>query len=197
MATVTSNLILSATRNVAALLSGYSQDVVGIFDPDSGEQLFTEATAMKANINRNSKIMDHPKEDGSPVSDYKIILPVEIDMGILIDSTDQEDTYDLIKTAFLSSQFLTVQTNADVYTNMVVSAMPHDETPDMWGMLVMGLRLREVQLVTVQFQQLAANDVANTTDQSTVNTGEQTPQPAPQSNSVAYDLLFAPSKAGQ
>lgn len=178
-------------------LASYEQDVVGIFDPESGTQLFLQAYAMKGNVVRDSKIMDHPLENGQPVSDYKIILPVAIDIGILIDSTDQDGTYASISAAFLSSQFLTVQMNADTYENMVVSGMPHDESPDMWGMLVVSLRLREAQLVTVQFQSLTANDVANPTDQSTVNTGEQTPQPAPAANSALYDMIFSPSQAGQ
>src|ERR1700692_1066036 len=164
--------VVPASQNLA----NYSQEVVGIFDPATGARLFLNASAMKANVGRNSKIMDHPKEDGSPVSDYKIILPIEIELGILIDSTDIDQTYSLIATAFLSSKFLTVRTNAGTYANMVIAAMPHDESPDMWGMLVIALKLREIQLVTVQFQSLAATSVAAPTDQSTINTGQQTAQ---------------------
>lgn len=180
-------------------LANYTQDVVGIFDPKSGAQLFTNARTMKANVNRNSKIMDHPLETGQPVSDYKIILPVEIELGVLVDSTDSESIYDAMVAAFLSSQPLTVRTNATSYSNIVVAGMPHDESPDMWGMLVIGLKLREAQLVTVQFQDLPAANVATATDQSTVNTGEQT-APAVTGGSAlysAYAAMFAPPKVGQ
>lgn len=176
-------------------LASYEDAIVGIYDPTSGIQLFREAHEMKANITRSSRIMDHPKENGDPVSDYKIILPNEIDLAILIDSSDLANTYRLMVDAFKSSQFLTIQTNADTFENMVISGMPHDEAPDMWGMLVMSCRLREVQLVTVQFQALTANDVAEPTDQSTVNSGEQTP--VPEAPSALHALIFGKSKAGQ
>jgi hypothetical protein len=198
MATINAKTLLSAGRTAAALLSTYNQTVVGVFDPATGDQLFSEAPTMKANVNRSSKIMDHPLENGSPVSDYKIINPVEIDLGILVDTNNLENTYATISRIFEFSVFLTVQTNAGVFEDMVLTAMPSDESPDMWGMLVISLRLREVQLVTVQFQDLTASSVANPNDQSTINTGEQTATPVVNnSRSALYDLIFAPSKSGK
>lgn len=188
--------ILSIGRTAITLLASFSQDVVAISDPKSGARLFPKAQLMKCNVSRASKLMDHPLENGSPVTDYKIILPVEIDMGILINSYEKQATYDFIAYAFGTSQFMTVQTNAGVFTNMVVQAMPHDEGPDMWGMLVMSLRLREVQLVTVQFQDLTPADVAKPTDQSTVKSGQKSPTAIPKQNSAAYDLFFSPARGG-
>lgn len=164
--------------------SSFTYDVVAIVDPDTGAQLFSAAESMKANIGPMSKIMDHPLEDGSPVSDFKIILPVSIELGLLLDANDFDATYAQIYDAFLDSTFLTVRTNADTYENMVIEGLPHDETPDMFGLLAISLRLREIQLVTVQYQALPASQVAAPTDQSTVNRGEQQPAPA---NSVLYD----------
>jgi hypothetical protein len=166
--------------------SGYAYDVVAIVDPDSGLQLFTSAEAMKANVGPLSKIMDHPLEDGSPVSDYKIILPITIDLVMLVNAASYDGTYQAITQAFQDSTFLTVRTNANTYEDMVIEGLPHDESPEMFGMLQIGLRLREIQLVTVQYQALGAQDVANANDQSTVNTGEQQPQSS--NNSAAFDI---------
>jgi hypothetical protein len=170
----------------ASPFSTYTYDVVAVVDPDAGTQVFVGAEIMKCNVAVMSRIMDHPLENGSPVSDYKILLPVTIELGILIDSTQQNGIYDEIYAAYANSTFLTVRTNADTYSNMVIEALPHDETPEMFGMLQISLRLREVQLVTVQYQALQAQDVANTNDQSTVDRGEQQPQTP--SNSAAYDI---------
>ena len=178
---------LSDDNTQSQFSSSVTYDVVAIVDPDSGTQLFTSAEAMKANVGPLSKIMDHPLEDGSPVSDYKIILPITIDLSVLVNAASYDGTYQAMVQAFQDSTFLTVRTNADTYENMVIEGMPHDETPEMFGFLQIGLRLREIQLVTVQYQALAQTDVANTNDQSTVNTGEQQPQPA-SNNSAAYDL---------
>ena len=164
--------------------SNYTYDVVAVVDPDSGEQLFTAAAVMKANVGPSSKIMDHPLEDGSPVSDYKVILPIVMELALLVDSQDFDFTYAQITDAFQDSTFLTVRTNADTFDDMVIEAMPHDETPEMYGMLAISLRLREINLITVQYQALPASQVEQPTDQSTINRGEQQPQ---QANSVLYD----------
>ncbi len=165
--------------------SSYTYDVVAVVDPDTGEQLFTGAEIMKCNVGPTSKLMDHPLEDGTPVTDFKVIMPVVIELGLLIDTSNFDATYQDIYDAFLDSTFLSVRTNADIFDNMVIETMPHDETPEMFGMLQMSLRLREVQLVTVQYQALQQTDVAQPTDQSTVSRGEQQPQP---SNSALFDL---------
>lgn len=164
--------------------SNYTFDVVATVDPDTGEQLFAAAEIMKANVLPASKTMDHPLEDGSPVSDYRIILPVVIDLGILVSAQDFDSTYAQITLAFLAGSYLTVRTNADTFENLIIESMPSDETPEMFGMLQISLRLREIQLVEVTYQQLKPKDVAKTTDQSTVQAGEKQTQTG---NSVLYD----------
>ena len=166
------------------LMSSYTYDVVAVTDPDTGLQLFDGAEIMKANVGPLSKIMDHPLEDGTPVSDFKIDLPVTIDLAMLIDSMQVTGVYQQIDLARRSATLLTVRTNADTYDNLIIEGLPHDELPEMFGMLALSLRLREVQLVTLQYQALTSNDVADQTAQSTVTTGETQPQ---QSNSVLYD----------
>lgn len=167
-----------------SVVSSQAFDVVAIVDPATGLQLFEAAELMKASVGPSSKLMDHPLEDGSPVTDYKIILPVAIELSMLINAQDQESTYAQITDAFLDSTFLTVRTNADTFENMVIESMPHDETPEMFGILALSIRLREVQLISVQYQPLPPQAVAQPTDQSTVNRGDQQPK---QANSVLYD----------
>jgi hypothetical protein len=175
-------------------VSSYTYDVVAVVDPNSGTQVFTGAEIMKANVGPTSKLMDHPIESGSLVTDFKIIMPVTIELALLVNSQSFDGTYAEVKAAFLASTFLTVRTNADTYMNMVIEAIPHDEIPEMFGMLAIALRLREVQLVTVQYQALQSTDVENPTDQSTVNSGEQQPQ---NDNSAAYDLAKGVGLMGQ
>lgn len=169
----------------AGATSTYTYNVVDVIDPNTGVSMFNSVNvnAMKCNVLRASKIMDHPLENGSPVSDYAIVLPIQMEMGVFVNALARDGAYQLIAEMFESKTFLTVTTNADTYENMVIEAMPHDETPEMFGMLAIGVRLREVQLVTVQYQALQAQDVSDQTAQSTANVGEQQP-----SSSVAYDL---------
>lgn len=167
-----------------------SADVTQIVDPDTGDQLFFNASLMKANISRPSKIMDHPVEQGTDVSDNKIILQVGIELSILIDANLYLGEYDDIVDAFTDSTFLTVMTNAGVFENMVIEDVPHDESPDQYGQLALGMRLRETLIVATQSQDLTAKQVEDNTDQSTINRGEtsSTTTPTTSGNSLLYDI---------
>lgn len=165
-------------------MASYAEDVVMVLDPSTGDQVLTSAHLMKCNVLRGSRVMDHPLENGSIVSDYRIVLPIEIEMGILVDSTDGTDTYDELLTLFNNATFLTVQTNAGTFDNLIIENTPHDETPDMFGILQLTVRFREILLVTVQFQALAPTDVAVSSDASTIQRGEQTP-----STTVLQDIV--------
>lgn len=159
-------------------------DVVGVYDQDFN-QLFDLARPIKANINRPAALMDQPTEQGSVTSDFRIILPIEIELALMVSSDEENDTYAEIEAAFLNTQLLVVQTRMGVFANMAIEGMPHDETPEMADVICLALRLREVLIVDVQFQALPADAVADPTDQSTVKRGDQTPQ----QSSVASDLL--------
>ena len=121
--------------------------------------------------------MNHPVESGAIISDFMVELPIELDVSIICDGVDYVATYQEIKAAYLSKEAHIVVAKADTYSNMVIQAIPHEETPDMYDVLVVGIKMREVILVDTQYQALTATNVANPNDQSTVNSGEISSNP--------------------
>lgn len=147
-------------------------DVVGIFDSDYN-QLFTGARAFKAAIFETSKVFEHPLEDGSSVSDHRIINPTEIDMQLFITGRDYRDIYRAIKQWWLAGESLTVRTRTDDYPNMIIVNMPHEEEPQLWETVRLVVTFREMILVQSQFQPMPARSVRRSGDQSTVKRGDQ------------------------
>jgi len=123
-------------------------DVVGIFLQSDYSQVFEKARSIKASVNLNSSVPAHPLEDGSSISDHKIIVPIEIQLSCIIASDDYRSVYESIRTIFTDSTMLTVQTRSAVYSNMIISAMPHDETPDIYGGLSVAIKLQEVKFAS-------------------------------------------------
>lgn len=164
-------------------------DVVGVYDANF-RQLFAAARAMKASVKTEAKVFTHPLEDGAPVSDHKIYSPAEIELWTIIDAEDYKAVYQQIKSAFRSNALLIVQTRADVFKNMTIAAMPHDEDPEMFDVLPVVINLVEVQLVRAQFQALPPAAVAKPANQSTVKRGEQQPTEGGSKGSVAYRILY-------
>jgi hypothetical protein len=100
-----------------------SQDVVGIFDADFN-QLVPEGRPIKATVTMPSKLMEHPLEDGSTVSDHRIFQPTEIEFSLIAD-------YELaqrFEAIYRQTDTITVQTRAATYDDMVIESMSHDET---------------------------------------------------------------------
>jgi len=174
---------VGAVNNFAdSILSMFGVDTTGVFDNVTFEQLFDTARPIKANINRSSKIMDHPIENGSIVSDFSIIMPVGIELSMILTGEEYASVYQEMKNYFLSRTLVSIQTRADVFDDMIIEAMPHEESPDMFDVLPVAFKFREVQMITVQYQSLAPQNVQSPTDESTVSRGAQQPQ-----TSVLYD----------
>ncbi len=152
-----------------------ASDVVGVFD-DSFNQLFDLARPIKANVTPSSRIMDHPVETGTTISDHQIFLPTEMELSLICTTEEYKSVYQQIKSAYLVGSTLIVQTKADTYLNMLIQAIPHDETPELFDVIQVAVKLREGKFVDTQYQTIAAKDVKNPNDQSTVNTGETTPK---------------------
>ena len=131
---------------VGLILSTAAVDTVAVFG--SGfTQLFPNARPLQDQVRENSRVMDHPLESGQLISDYKVILPIEIEMPMMVSSAYYLGTYQQIKAAYLSSELLTVLTRTGSYPNMIISEMPHQEDPERYNSITILLRFRQVQLV--------------------------------------------------
>lgn len=130
---------------------------------------------MRAQVSPNAKVMEHPVESGGVTTDWRVIQPTEISMTVFLFSDDYASVYQDVKNLFIGTALLSVLTKADMFPNMLLAAMPHEEEPDQFDIIAMQLTFREAILVTAQFQALPA---ASTTpsNQSTVSRGEQQPQ---------------------
>lgn len=160
-------------------------ETVTIVDAGTFLPLFYGAEPMRVSVRPVSRVMKHPLETGAVVADHHIIDPREFEVSLLVPATYYISVYQQIVTAYENASLLILKTNADVYTNVIVSAMPHDESPETNGVLVMALRLTEV-LFSPQsaiYTQSAANPVtvpsnyapADPVNSNTVARGQCTP----------------------
>lgn len=150
-----------------------SADVTAVYDQDFN-QVFANARPIKAQVNVYSKVMEHPLETGSVITDHSVLMPNEVELSLILISGDFDSVYQQIKQLYQQKTLLTIQTKADLYTNMIISDMPHDEDPAMFDVLSLAMKLKEVQFVTAQFGTLPASKVRDKTMASTTQKGEQT-----------------------
>lgn len=157
------------------MIASSSKDVVGIFDQTSFNQLFTNARAIKAKITETSSVMSHPVEDGTTVTDHKVINPIEIELSCIIATEDYKAVYESIKATFKDSTLLIVQTRSGTYRSMIISAMPHDEDPEFYESLTIAIKLIEVKFATFT-QGGKVSSPKSSKHSSTKDTGKKQPK---------------------
>lgn len=136
------NLAISA---VDLLLSTQAIDVVAILDGFT--QVLADARPTRASIRQPSRLLDHTIESGQVITDYSVILPVEIDLSVIVQSVNYRSVAQEIIQLFQTKTILTVQLKEGNFINMVIADMPREETPQQFDAFSMVIRMRQVQVV--------------------------------------------------
>lgn len=163
---------------IDTLLPSFAVDYVAIYDSEF-RQIFNKARPLRATIRESSKVMEHPVENGSVISDHRIVLPIEIELALTLTTRDYEDTYYSIKQYYLDSSLLNIQTRSDLYRSMVIESMPHEENPEQYDTITIILTLKQVLFTEPRYSVVPRNASA----QTTVDKGVQQTKPVSQSTS--------------
>lgn len=144
------DIIYGAASTAQSLLRPTSAaDVVAI--TYNGAPLFAAARPLFASVYEFADVMEHPLEDGSVIADHIVRKPIEIELPMMcVGEVAYRSTYAQIRTAYNAGLLLTVVTRTASYPNMVLSDIPHDETPDSYNAIALRIRLREARLVSPQ-----------------------------------------------
>lgn len=153
---------ISSFRSAMSLLtSSLSVDVTRITD-SKGRQVFAEARAVKAGILQDSELFQHPLETGNKITDYKIDKPIQIQLGVLIPTDSYSTVYASLVDAKKNGEQFIVQTKAGAFPNMVIKAIPHEESSEYGDCLAMQISFEEVIWYDTNTQTLPAKSVAGT-----------------------------------
>jgi hypothetical protein len=164
----------SATDAPTSFGSSIINSLTGNTSPTAGfGQMFVNARPMKAAVRETSKIMEHPVETGVPLADHHIINPVEIDIPLIVGAQFYAGTYNQIRQAFINATPLSVKTRVGVYSDMIIADMPHEEDAEMYDVITIGLRLRQVIYVAPGGGTLVAFQPLDPLNSTTIPTGLQ------------------------
>lgn len=158
--------------------------------------LFSAARPLAASIYEFADVMEHPLETGSVIADHIVFKPIEIELPLLcVGEVAYRSTYAAIRTVYAAGTLLTIRTRTSSYPNMVITDLPHDETPDAFNAIAIRLRLREAHFVTPATG-LASDQVDNQAQTSTQNRGAQQTTAANASTTTQVNSTAAASGQG-
>lgn len=150
-------------------------DVTAILN-EAGEQLFPTAQLLKASIAPSNTFAQHPLEDGTVVSDNKIINQVRISIPMILDANDYQDVYKAIQDTSNNAVKLSIQTRVATFNKMYIESFPSEESAAMFDTVSMTVNFIEQITGTVVTKKLAVTDVSNDSDVDTEDRGEQLPK---------------------
>jgi phage-related protein len=174
------------------LLSTTTIDVVGVYD-DTGTQVFKKARPINGSIKSDSKLMEHPLENGASVIDHKILNPIEIELRFIVSGFDFQDVYEEIRQIYESSDILTITTKASIYESHIVKSMPHVEVSEIHNGIELTFTTLQARFITPETQQATSSPQrpadAKTVDRSKVQPVNPTPEDNVRKTSSLAPLL--------
>lgn len=140
---------------------------------------FSLVKVMKASVKESAKLMSHPIENGTVITDHKVITPVIIDMDFMVEGYDYQRAYRNIQNAYKNGKMFQIQTRIGFYQNMVITAIPHEETPATYDLLSVNVTFMQVFIAKTQIGDNASapkdtNTVTSGTIQGNTPTATQT-----------------------
>lgn len=164
---------MSVLQNVlGAIVSLFSTDVVAIYN-DSEDQVFSDSIPMKASVNPQVKSFEHPLETSVVVTDHRVLLPIEIRIQMIIPDGQYVEVYKDIRQAFENADIFSIQTKVDIFDNMLLVGIPHEEDPDKFDAITIELSFKETQFANLTIVTLPADQVSDPTQSSLIDRGVQ------------------------
>lgn len=155
------------------------------------ETLSRGSVIMSFKAEEPSKLCEHPIEDGSVITDHKILEPRRGTLTIAMPAYLQDIVIKELREYHKKSTPLSVHDVADIYNNMIITNIPHTTDVKTAERLVFTVDMKEVVVVEPQYVKLDLNKVKKAKNASTVKKGikqakEKTSILSDITNSTAY-----------
>jgi len=161
-------------------LSTSTQERVSVLDGETLQPMFVSAHPMRVSVREAKRATKFAVEDGTARSDHVVQELTEIQIDFVLNA-DTRNGFESLRQAFLKNSLVIVQTKVRSYESMLITDLPHDETPELGMAINVPLRFQEWLAVAPEYGTLPPAKVANKNQSSTVNRGQQSTTEADES----------------
>ncbi|URG13029.1 hypothetical protein B2_36 [Stenotrophomonas phage B2] len=167
--------------------SSLSSRVV-VLDSKTLAPIFDSSSPIRVSVLKEKRPTRFAVEDGTERSDHIVIEPVEITIDFLL-SDDTRNAFQELKQAFDSNRLVSVQTKVDTVPNMIITALPREESGTLGSSVLCQIRFQEWREVQPEYGELPPAKVQKKSQSSTVKRGTvKGAEAAEENKSVAADL---------
>lgn len=160
---------------MAFFFQNESEPVVAILD-ENGNQIFATIGLLSLSAKPSNKYAEHPLEDGTIISDHKIVQQQRVNVKAVLNPEDYVDVYKQLKKADENNTAFTIQTRVDTITNMYLESYPRDESAKVYGTIALTISFIEQNFVAVETEALPKSEVSNPSNSDTSKSGDKLPK---------------------
>ena len=176
----------------SSLFDSLSADTVAVYDLNY-VQVFSKARPLKVEVIEDSKVFEHPLADGTTIVDHRIVLPVEIELSLILTSSDYQDVYQEIKQIFLDADLLIISTRSGTYENQIIQSIPHVETSDIYNGFLLTLKTKQADFSTSETSVAPINPSDSSTTDKGLTQGENVSDESQEEQSTFLRQWFGAS----
>lgn len=138
----------------------------------NGRECLSTASLMTCSVNESAQLMEHPVEDGAKIVDHKVFNPVQITVTIAFTEENYAAEYTELKSLFTDCTFISMKTKANVFENLQIVGIPHEEKPENINRMLFTIQLKEAIIVSASYSG-ALSAVSSLMNSSTAKLGKK------------------------
>ena len=162
---------------------------LAIYVQDGNTEALINAKIFDGSAAVDKKLMEHPKENGTVITDHVIDDPSKCNVKLVIEDDDAETLNELMD-YYRNSTPLIVKIKNEVFSNLIINGKPLSADSEHYNATVYNLSFKEVQEAVTQYVEMPQNKVKNPTNASRVKTGHKQAQPQPSILRKGYNRIF-------
>ena len=182
------SLFTTFTNIVLHVIQFKSFKNLAIYVQDGNSEALTGAKIFEGSAVVDKKLMEHPKEDGTVITDHVIDDPSKCTVKILIEDDDAETLNELME-YYRKSTPLTVKIKSEIFSNLVIASKPLAADSEHFNASVYDLTFKEIQNAVTQYVEMPADKVKNPSNASKIKTGHKQAKPQPSILRKGYDFI--------
>lgn len=148
---------------------------IALYEQEEQQEIFTDVKIFDASVTKDKQLMEHPKEDGTLITDHVVENPTEITMQVLISDFDSA-SLNQIHDYYKNSTKIVIKVKNQIFPNMIMSGEPFKADSTHYNETVYDLSFKEIQEAVTQYVKMSVPQVKQKKNASTQKLGHKQPQ---------------------
>jgi len=171
------SLLTTATNFILHIKQKTDVQNIAIYEQSENQQILTNLQFLDGSAQIDKKLMEHPKEDGTLITDHIVDDPTKVTLQVLI-SDDDKISLNELQDLYKNSTPVIIKLKNELYANLVMSNRPMKADRSHYNYTVYDLTFKEVQEAVTLYVKMTVPQVKQKKAASKVNTGHKQPTPS-------------------